>query len=84
MQASELYQIRESYEEMKAMNQDLTMTPFKFTVRGRIDTSGYSADENGRCEVRFNVVKAERLTESFQSANQELLKLLKRYQEAMV
>ena len=66
------------------MNQDLVMTPFKFTVRARLDTSGYSADENGRSEVRFNVAKAERLTGSFDSANQELLKQLKRYQEAMV
>ena len=67
---------------MRALNLRLITTPFKITVRGKLDTSGYGQDEGGRNEVRFSAVRAERL-DSFASANQYLLNTLELYKAAM-
>ena len=58
--AADLYQLRDDFEEMKTLNLSLILTPFKITVRGKIDNSGYSQTENGMPEVRYTAVRAER------------------------
>ena len=68
MPATDLYAIRDSYEEMKAINQELIMTPLKVTVRCRIDLSGYSQSEDGTSAVRFSATRVDRI-QSFQQAN---------------
>ena len=66
--ANQIYEMREDYEAMKALNLSLQNTPLRITVRARTDTSGYSQEEDGSLRVRLGAIRAARL-ENYQAAN---------------
>lgn len=80
--ANQVYEMGDNYEQQKALAQVAVGTPMKLTVRARIDQSGYSQDQDGNPKARINVVRAAKL-ESFQAANQDLLKHLSVYKSMM-